>query len=71
MNPIALVTIIDSDTGVVLSSEKAIPIQVDYSYMNTSDLDVKRYQLNFDWYYSSDYSTTFSYLESNNGRQTE
>lgn len=71
MNPIALVTIIDSDTGTVISSEKAIPMQVDYSYMNTSDLDIRKYYAIFEWTYCNDVLTKFNYLESSNGRQTE
>lgn len=71
MNPIALVTIIDSDTGIVLSSEKAIPMQVDYGYMNTSDLDIRKYYATFEWIYCNDVLTKFDYLESSNGRQTE
>ena len=71
MNPIALVTIIDSDTGTVISSEKAIPMQVDYSYMNTSDLDIRKYYAIFEWTYCNGVLTKFNYLESSNGRQTE
>ena len=71
MNPIALITIIDGDTGVVISPEKAIPMQVDYSYMNTSDLDIRKYWATIELIHCNNDSIQFNYLEKVNGRAEE